>query len=273
MKQLTEADIKGKVRLAINEAQLNEAEFLYDADDAELDALIREKTLEALRFVHGHADASLLDSDRVIDTLFAENQTVEVGENLSATILGIGEEGQRQGVLVVLPDYYRLVRAKLLSWKKIFTDSDLCDDSEYVKQNDKYAQGTWERPALFLIKKNGQYQLEFYCAREEFEEGIELEYLSVPAVHSRIDDDEDEDDDDDVDDDGGDVFPTPSDDDDGGSGEEPVPEPVYYYEISDKLEDALIYYLAGLVLLTLNDPHADSMFNLATTQMGIQTEK
>ena len=158
MKQLTEADIKGKVRLAINEAQLNEAEFLYDADDAELDALIREKTLEALRFVHGHADASLLDSDRVIDTLFAENQTVEVGENLSATILGIGEEGQRQGVLVVLPDYYLLVRAKLLSWKKIFTDSDLCDDSEYVKQNDKYAQGTWERPALFLIKKNGQYQ-------------------------------------------------------------------------------------------------------------------
>lgn len=270
MKQLTEADIKGKVRLAINEAQLNEAEFLYDADDAELDALIREKTLEALRFVHGHADASLLDSDRVIDTLFAENQTVAVGENLSATILGIGEEGQRQGVLVVLPDYYRLVRAKLLSWKKIFTDSDLNDDSEYVKQNDKYAQGTWERPALFLIKKNGQYQLEFYCAREEFEEGIELEYLSVPAVHSRIDDDEDDDDNDD----GGDVFPTPVGDVDDNDGvDDDADKPVYYYEISDKLEDALIYYLAGLVLLTLNDPHADSMFNLATTQMGIQTEK
>lgn len=44
------------------------------------------------------------------------------------------------------------------------------------------------------------------------------------------------------------------------------------YNISDKLYVAFIYYITGLVLLTLKDEHADSMFNQALTLMGISPQ-
>lgn len=41
--------------------------------------------------------------------------------------------------------------------------------------------------------------------------------------------------------------------------------------ICDKLEDAVTYYTAGLVLLTYNEQRADNLFNIALTHMGINT--
>ena len=39
--------------------------------------------------------------------------------------------------------------------------------------------------------------------------------------------------------------------------------------VSDRLVQALVYYIAGLTLLTYKDEHADSMFNQALVLMGI----
>lgn len=44
------------------------------------------------------------------------------------------------------------------------------------------------------------------------------------------------------------------------------------YEVKDKLSAAFVYYLTGLVLLTLKDEHADAMFNQALNIMGISPQ-
>ena len=62
MSELSKATIKSRVRGLLEETRENESESIIDVDDPELDSLIEGKAIEALRFVHGNAETSLLSS-------------------------------------------------------------------------------------------------------------------------------------------------------------------------------------------------------------------
>ena len=59
--------IVADVRRCIDEIALNDADFISGQDNTEMDAIIRSKVIDALRYVHGNADWSLIDSDVVVN--------------------------------------------------------------------------------------------------------------------------------------------------------------------------------------------------------------
>ena len=60
-------DILNDVKICIDEIGLNDAEFIGTQDNAEMDTIISSKIMDALRYVQGNADWSLLEPDLFID--------------------------------------------------------------------------------------------------------------------------------------------------------------------------------------------------------------
>lgn len=147
------------VKTCIDEIALNDAEFLGGQDNAEMDAIIRSKIIDALRYVHGNADWSLIDSDIIVNVT-----DVAIDEQL------VGK--------AVLPDgYMRLCYARFSSWPLFLSDAIFWNDKEYAVLSDEYATGTWERPKLGMVV-HPRRTLELYKAKnreDEAEIGIILE--------------------------------------------------------------------------------------------------
>lgn len=206
-------DILNDVKICIDEIGLNDADFIGSQDNVEMDTIISSKIMDALRYVQGNADWSLLEPDLFIDR---ETEGVTVYE-------GIGK--------IILPDnFMRLCYARFSSWPLFLSEPIYWNDKEYATLSDPYATGTWERPkiAMTMHKKR---TLELYKAKDEKDE-IEVGIIIEPVLTEE-----------------GEV------------------------NISEKLYIALVYYIAGLTLLTYNDPHADDMINQALVLMGVNPTK
>lgn len=206
-------EIVSDVKICIDEIGLNDAEFVGSQDNVEMDTIISSKILDALRFVQGNADWSLLEPDLFIDR---NTEGVKVVD-------GIGK--------IVLPDnFMRLCYARFKSWPLFLSDLIYWNDKEYATLSDPYATGTWERPkiAMTMHKKR---TLELYKAKDD-EDEIEVGVITEPFI----------------------------------SDEGKV-------NISEKLYIALVYYIAGLTLLTYNAPHADDLMNQALVLMGVNPGK
>ena len=205
-------DILNDVKICIDEIGLNDAEFIGTQDNAEMDTIISSKIMDALRYVQGNADWSLLEPDLFIDR---KTEGVTVDE-------GIGR--------IVLPDnFMRLCYARFSSWTLFLSELSI-GMTRSMHVGDPYATGTWERPkiAMTMHKKRA---LELYKAKHETDE-IEVGIITEPALTEE-----------------GEV------------------------NISEKLYIALVYYIAGLTLLTYNDQHADDMINQALVLMGVNPTK
>ena len=138
-------DIVEAVKVCIDEIGLNDAEFLGEQDNEEMDTIIQSKIGEALRFVNGNADWALLEPDTVLTE-------VTIGDDL------VGR--------VSLPDnYLRVCYARFRSWPLYLSDPIYWDDREYATLADPYATGTWERPKLALVLYPSR-TLELYKARD-----------------------------------------------------------------------------------------------------------
>lgn len=208
-------DIIKDVRICIDEIGLNDSEFVGMQDNAEMDVIIRSKIIDALRYVHGNADWSLLEPDVVVGN---ESEGVEVTE---------GKIGK-----VKLPEnFMRLCYARFASWPLFLSEPIYWNDAEYATLSNPYSTGTWERPKIAMTIHDGK-TLELYSAKSE-DDAIQVGYLTEPV--SEVSDE----------------------------GES--------IEVSAKLERALIYYIAGLTLLTYNEQRADDFFNQAMVMMGGQS--
>ena len=64
--EISVSDIVSEVKICIDEIGLNDAEFLGTQDNEEMDTIIKSKISEALRFVNGNADWSLLEPNKII---------------------------------------------------------------------------------------------------------------------------------------------------------------------------------------------------------------
>jgi hypothetical protein len=247
MKTVSESQLISRVRAILNESALNESEQIIasdlETDESQMDNDIKGRAIEALRFVNGAADVSLLDYD--VRIAFREGAAEEL--EFSGTGLTSEEEQNieaceshrktRDGLSFIaykmtLPKYFRLVAGGSLQWNKRLTESESMDSAEYEKQFDYMTMGTPLRPHLFIDKEAGEdYYVACFCSDSSSlpsSGNVWIEYMVIPEWHD------------------GSLY------------------------VSDKLEDALYYYLAGLVLVIRNDSHADDMFNLANAQMGIK---
>lgn len=152
--EMSVSDIVNDVKVCIDEIGLNDAEFLGTQDNEEMDTIIKSKISEALRFVNGNADWSLLEPNKVITTGTIDDDLVahvSLPENCS-----------------------RVCYARLSSWPLFISDPIYWNDKEYATLSDPYATGTWERPKLALTMRPGK-TLELYKARtvsDSFEIGI-----------------------------------------------------------------------------------------------------
>ena len=216
---LAVGDIVSRVRQTLNESQVNESEFYTGADESELDGLIRSRALEALNFVHGTAEAGLLDADR---TVSAVSDAAPVGGGYLCAV-------------VPVPGFSRLKSIHVGGWARALSELGDCDSPEYAKQSDPYACGTPERPVAFLCDYGVDKKIELYSLVRA-DTSVSVQYM---VYRGALDTD--------------------------ATGAEGV-------SVSDRLVDAYVYYLAGLVLVMLNDPHADDLLNMACSLMGVQSQ-
>lgn len=133
------------------------------------------------------------------------------------------------GRLSLPTDFLRMISFKMSDWTSPVCDIITEYDAEYHKQSDKYARGTWESPVCALVKTGDGDVLEFYSCKDSTATIAHALYLPLPVFEN--------------------VNHLPC------------------VSVCDKLEDAVVNQITGLVLLTYKDQHADSFINLAKSYM------
>lgn len=133
------------------------------------------------------------------------------------------------GKMTLPVNFLRLISFRMSDWIRPVCDIITEYDAEYHKQADEYARGTFESPVCALVKTGEGDVLEFYSCKDDKAKIAHALYLPLPVYE--------------------DVNHIP------------------HVSICEKLEDAIINQVAGLVLLTYKDQHADSLINLAQSYM------
>ena len=201
---------------------------------------INEARVNDSEFYTGADEAELdnIISSHVLEALNFVNGTAEP-ELLEANekVMQVSETRELGSYfvgVVSVPGYLRLKSLRVQGWSKALYEIQDDSEDEYAKQSDSYACGTPERPAAFLSVNLEDGERQIELyCLPKMDSSVRVEYMGFVE--------------------------------DVGSDEG--------VDISSKLEDAYIYYLSGLVLTVLNDPHADDMFNLATTLMGVSARE
>lgn len=151
---VTVEELVRKVRVCIDEIALNDAEFLGVQDNVEMETIIREKLLEAVRYIHEKAGPELLEPDTVLSPANGQQMAID------SRLVGRME----------LPDeLLRVCYARFNSWPLHVTDYILWGEPEYAMLQDPYTTGTWERPKVALLR-TPKWKIELYSARDEQDE-------------------------------------------------------------------------------------------------------
>lgn len=136
-------DIVQDVRMCMDEAAENEAEFLLSTDQEEMDALIRSKLVDAYRSIHMVANPLLL-------TPVIEEKEVKSDE---------------RGVVRVdiLNTYARILGVALDGWSRYVSEFVGHMDASYAELKNPITTGTKDRPRAALLAKDEDYKtLELY---------------------------------------------------------------------------------------------------------------
>lgn len=148
MLRLSVDEIVRDVRLCMDEAADNEAEFLLSADQEEMDNLIKSKIADAYRSVHLIANPSLL-------TTTIEHKEVESDEK------GV--------VRVDVPKTYaRIVGVTLDGWSRYVSEFVSNMDKAYAELKNPITTGSKDNPKAALVEKDLERQtLELYSIEKD----------------------------------------------------------------------------------------------------------
>lgn len=146
MKVFTINEIVDAVRVKLDEIGLNESEMMdEDADNANLDTVIRSCISEAYKMVSLMADVAMIEG--------------KDNSNASLTI-----DSNLVGKVAVPSDFIRLVGVRLSSWSSSKSTAVSEDSPEYRMQSNKWVCGSPSQPVVALVNgKNGR-ALELYKA-------------------------------------------------------------------------------------------------------------
>ena len=147
------------VRISLDENAVQSAYLEADADNLELDELIRSKLPEAARDVTESASVELLDPE----PMPTEVESCEYG-----------------GMLSVPEDFLRFVSLKMAGWEKSVTVL-AGEGSDIDKmQGNPYTRGTSKKPVCVLGHDAlGKKVIHYYGASDKVERAL---YMSVPKV-------------------------------------------------------------------------------------------
>ena len=154
------------VRTCINENADNEADMMMvTVDDSELDHLIRSKIAEAIDFVHGNADVSLLAGD----TISYSTDSDAVVKSDGSVDVELSEESG---------NVLRVVGAKLGTWTAMVRDvvSGL-DTHRCAMITAAHAGANHQRPAAIRRYDSGKYILSLYRSGSESKDSVTVAYL------------------------------------------------------------------------------------------------
>ena len=222
---MTVQEIVTRVRSAIDELMENDSQFLRQStDEANLTRVIIDKIGYALQHILETAPLDKLDSD-VFDTLTPE----ELSSNFSIDAELVGR--------VKLPkDLLRIIEARLSSWSH-FPIPEPDTSQVYLMQQDKYARGSWDRPANILTYIGADKTLEMYCAKTT-SDTLNFVFIRKPDT-SIIDTDH-------------------------------MSEEV---DVPAALEASLIYQIAGLSMVAFREDVAASLFTIAARYLDPEQTK
>ena len=139
-----------------------------DAESLELQAMIRGRMCEAVRYVHTHAPYYRLES----------------GKNFCDNICW--HENETSGYTLLPLDFMRLVVFEMSDWERCVTTSHLMDSTVYSLQRNRYKglRGNVQHPVCILgFRAEGQV-LEFYSCKSQDATVVRAVYLPYPTVEN-----------------------------------------------------------------------------------------
>ncbi|UKK52153.1 hypothetical protein L6472_06115 [Prevotella sp. E13-17] len=153
-----------RVKSAIDEMSQEGTNLQYEnADEEELDAIIKDKVVYALQYIIERAPASKLDSSVLTDLTTQAGFALAIDQDLIAH--------------VTLPsNVLRVVTARLSSWSQspaIETEQS----QAYLMQLDEYARGSWDRPVTIWTTRG----LEMFSAKSR-QDSITLVGVVKPSL-------------------------------------------------------------------------------------------
>lgn len=173
----TIGSIIADVRTCINENADNEADMaIVTVDDSELDNLIQSKIAEAVDYIHGNADVSLMEEDTINYITFED---APVNDD-SAVEIELSEEGGH---------ILRVVGGKLGSWRTMVgeivsgLDTDRCNMIMA-----KHAGANSQRPAIVRKYGSGTYTLSMYRSARKDKDTLTIAYIARADKGSLVSD-------------------------------------------------------------------------------------
>ena len=160
-------DIITDVKLALDENESTSNVLLADTDQLQMDALIRSKIVDAVRYIHQAAPISMLEGT-------SPNPLPTPGQ-----VTG----GQDGACTVALPDdFMRLVIFQMSDWKRPVVTPIADTDPLYAMQGSDYVgiRGGVKKPvAVLTTSLGGKKMLEAYSSEGTV---AKLVYLPIPSI-------------------------------------------------------------------------------------------
>lgn len=231
----TKSEIVDKVRLLLDEIGTNDADFESGKDDQELNTLIENLALEALRFVNLNAPVELLEADVLLSS------PPPLGDPQLFSRVGGVLPGTEIGVFSPVENFLRLICVRCSAWSKPAYDAVSEGSPSWDKLRNKYLTGTVEDPCVSVEK------VKSYDSVEDFEK-TELRLYCIPSDATDI---------------------TVN----AFYMERPAWKANDSIHVSFLLQDAFYYYLTYLVLMALDDKRAKVALEQALPLMGMSTQK
>lgn len=172
MSNYSVSSIVEKVRIALDENQVNTSLVATDNDTLTLNAIIEQKIAHAARQITERAPSHLLDGGKA----FATSLTWPSGS------VGIG-----YGYTALPDDYMRLVIFQMSDWARPVLNPIRDTDPEYFLQKSKFAgiKGSTEKPVCAITTYSTGKVMEFYSSTGGAEVTVKTaRYLAYPVVET-----------------------------------------------------------------------------------------
>lgn len=141
------------------------------------------------------------------------------------------QEGSNVAIVKLLDNVLRIVYARLKGWIRALSEPIIYTDKEYATLLNPITTGHPDNPKMAVNETSEGKQLEMYGVETSGNVEYELGYMPEPAEAD-------------------------------GTGGKKV------YNIPEKVYRGVVYYTAGLTLLTYKDAHADALMNQAIVMIG-----
>lgn len=170
MERILVDDLINDVRITIDE-NVPESSYLFETtDNLELDDIIRNKLIDAVRLVFEDAPLSQLEPTNY-DTSSAQ-ETFSDGS----------------GLIVLPEDFLRLVGLKLETWSRVVSSVHIPESATDLMQHNKYVRGSHIKPrCVFGHNTDGERAIYYYTAGKDssgaYDHSIShFHYIPIPAI-------------------------------------------------------------------------------------------